>query len=323
VYQSKYLSRKEAGSLAQSILTEEKDLAKISKLLPRPRLRQTRWWYRGKRSVKRAKVTKEEWLQIVLEERTLLPLRINKSDRMHKFYGMYQGIEAFLLSPLVACKARHVQLLPSFALEPYYIPLTMNCLSEVLKREGIVVQQDAILRECFDFKKLNRATGLRMNAPAAGGGSGGGGGERAPSFFHHKKVMRPEFITTNGYTFRIHTASVMTKQLLLDDVKSTVREQGRAVERNEILNTIAKRLRHLGRFDKDDSKTISMLLNWLLNDGSLVVEEREKKTFWSLPGDAAMEVDAEMPAAPAPAPAPAPAATAEASGIPSAEPGSL
>jgi len=338
LYQDMHLSRKEADSLAQSIMVENVQKDEISKHLPRPRLRQTRWWYRGKRTVKRPKVTKQKWMQIVLQQRKLLPRSLPESVRMHKLYGMYQGINAFLLSPLGACKARHVQLLPSFELQPYHVPLTMNCLSDVLKRQGTVVKQDAILKECFDFKKMNRATGLRINAAAAGGG------ERVSSFFHHKRVMRPEFITTNGYTVNIHTSSVLTKLLLLDDVKVTVREQGRAVDRMEIFSTIAKRLRHFGPFNKSDQKGISMVLNWLVLDGSLVLEEGEEdKLLWSLPEDAAMEVDVEMlaaAAAPAPAPTLAPAppspiypalpaptaaapdatTAAKASGIPSAEP---
>lgn len=293
LYQNMYISRLEAECVAKCILT--KDLEN----LPRARVRQTRWWYRGQRSVKRPRVTKVKWIQIVQEQRLLLESGDNSASAgMHNFYEMYQSIESFLLAPEGACKTRHVQLLPTFLLKPYYVPLTMAYLSDLLKRQNIMVKQDDIVRECFDFKKMNQVTGLRANeqtlkAPVLAPAS-------APRmFFHHQRIMRPEFISTDGYSVHFHTSSVLTKAVLLEDVRITVREQNRSVERNEIYRTIAKRINHFGVFNKSDLKGISTVLNRLLKDGLLVAEERNEKCFWSIPADAAMEVDAEILPAPA------------------------
>jgi len=350
-YQDLYLSRAEADKLAQCIVREDTDEKELTRLLPKSRLRQTRWWYHGERNVKRPVVKTPQWQAIVKDMKIMIPPKNEKSGRMHFLYRSYNVIEKFLECRLCACKARHVQFLPAFAVEPYFVPVTTDILSSVLKRRGVQVDKNEIIRECLQYKKLNRLTGLRRNAtsnlrgnvPAAAAGGGGAGGNDM-SFFHCRRIMRPEFMTTNGYAVNVHVSSVLEKSLLLDVVKRCIKEHSGPVERFQIGITLAKSLKHYGDWDKSDNIRISMVLNWLLLDGSLVLEEGEEdKLLWSLPEDAAMEVDVEMlaaAAAPAPAPTLAPAppspiypalpaptaaapdatTAAKASGIPSAEP---
>ena len=347
-YQDLYLSRAEADKLAQCIVRQDTDEKELTRLLPKSRLRQTRWWYHRKRTVKRPVLKTPQWLAIVTDIKIMIPPNNENSGRMYFLYESYNSIEKFLECRLCACKARHVQFLPAFAVEPYFVPVTTDILSSVLKRRGVLVDKNEIIRECLDYKKLNRLTGLRRNAtsnlrgnvpaPAAGGG---GAGDNDLSFFHCRRIMRPEFMTTNGYAVNVHVSSVLEKSLLLDVVKRCIKEHSGPVERFQIGITLAKSLKHYGDWDKSDKIRISMVLNWLVLDGSLLLEEGEDKSFFSLPGDAAMEVDVEMLAAaaalaPIPASAPPPptspalpaptAATtdaytaAKASGIPSAEP---